>query len=128
MEPVVIVIALALIEYLVLGARVGFVRGRTGLQAPAVTGNEEFERHFRVHYNTLEHLVMFIPGIWFFALYVHVLWAAGIGLVYVVGRAVYAVSYVKDPGSRGTGMLLSVVPCWILVLGALAGAVWSYIA
>jgi glutathione S-transferase len=75
MELVVIVIMLALVEYIVLGARVGFARGRTGLEAPAVTGNEEFERHFRVHYNTIEQLILFIPGIWFFAEYVHVLGA-----------------------------------------------------
>ena len=128
MELVVIVIMLALIEFIVMGARVGFARGRTGVKAPAVTGNEEFERHFRVHYNTLEQLVLFIPAIWFFALYVHALWAAGIGVIYLVGRAVYAVTYVKDPESRGTGMMLSIVPCWILVLGALAGAIWSFIA
>ena len=61
MELVVIVIMLALVEYIVLGARVGFARGRTGLAAPAVTGNEEFERHFRVHYNTIEQLILFVP-------------------------------------------------------------------
>jgi len=38
MELVVIVIMLALLEYFVLGIRVGLARGRTGLEAPAVTG------------------------------------------------------------------------------------------
>ena len=61
MELVVIVIMLALVEYFVLGARVGLARGRTGLEAPAVTGNEEFERYFRVHYNTIEQLILFVP-------------------------------------------------------------------
>ena len=128
MGPVVIVILLAIVEYIVLGGRAGFARGRTGIKAPAVTGNEEFERHFRVHYNTLEQLIIFIPGIWFFAQYVDVLWAAGIGVVYLVGRAIYAISYVKDPESRAPGMMLSVLPCWILVLGALAGVVWPMVS
>ena len=44
MELVVIVIMLALLEYIVLVVRVGSARVRTGLEAPAVTGNEEFER------------------------------------------------------------------------------------
>lgn len=127
MEPVVIVIMLALVEYIILGARVGFARGRTGIEAPAVSGNEEFERHFRVHYNTLEQLILFIPGVWFFGLYVHELGAAGLGVVYLVGRAIYALAYVSNPASRGTGMLLSVIPCWILILGALGGAIWSLI-
>ena len=125
MELVVIVIMLALVEYIVLGARVGFARGRTGLQAPAVTGNDEFERHFRVHYNTIEQLILFIPGIWFFAQYVHILGAVALGLVFIAGRAIFAVSYVKDPATRGVGMMLTVFPCYILVLGALGGAVWT---
>ena len=106
----------------------GFARGRTGLKAPATTGNEEFERHFRVHYNTIEQLILFLPGMWVFGYYVGALWAAGIGVVYLVGRLVYGLSYVKDPDTRGTGMLLSVVPCWILVLGGLCGVIWSMIS
>ena len=51
-----------------------------------------------------------------------------IGLVFVAGRAIYAVSYVKDPATRGTGMMLTVLPCWILVLGSLGGAVWKAIS
>ena len=128
MEYVVIVILLSLIEVIVLGARAGFARGKAGIKPPAVTGDELFERHFRVHYNTLEQMVLFLPGIWFFAEFVHAYWAAGLGLVFIVGRALYAVSYVKDPESRGTGMMLSVVPCWILVLGALAGVIWSLVS
>ncbi len=125
MEPVVIVILLVLIEYIVLGARVGFARGRSGLKAPAVVGNEDFERHFRVHYNTIEQLILFIPGIWFFGQYVHVWGAVAVGLVFLIGRAIYAVSYVKDPDTRSLGMFLSIIPCWILVLGGLGGVIWS---
>ena len=125
MELVVIVIMLALIEYIVLLARVGSARIRTGLAAPAVSGNEEFERHFRVHYNTIEQLILFIPSIWFFAEYVHVLGAVGLGLVFIIGRALYAVNYVKDPASRSLGMMLTILPCYVLVLGALGGAIWT---
>jgi uncharacterized membrane protein YecN with MAPEG domain len=127
LELVVIVIMLALVEYIVLGARVGLARGRTGLKAPAVSGNEEFERYFRVHYNTIEQLILFVPSIWFFAEYVHVLGAVGLGLVFIAGRAIYAVSYVKDPATRGIGMMLTLLPCWILVFGALGGVVWAVI-
>ena len=125
MELVVIVIMLALLEYIVLLARVGSARVRAGLEAPAVTGNEDFERHFRVHYNTIEQLIVFIPSIWFFAKYVHVSGAVGLGLVFIIGRAVYAFTYVKEPATRGVGMMLTVLPCYILVIGALGGAIWS---
>ncbi len=127
MEPVVIVILLAVVEVIVLGLRTGMARGRAGVKAPAVTGDEVFERHFRVHYNTIEQMILFVPGVWFFAEYVSVNWAAGLGLLFVVGRAIYAMSYVKDPERRGAGMMLSVLPCWVLVLGALGGATWSMI-
>ena len=127
MEPVIIVILLAVIEVVVFGMRAGLSRGRADLKAPAVIGNEEFERHFRVHYNTIEQMVVFVPGVWFFGQYVSVHWAAGLGLLFVVGRAIYAISYVKDPETRGAGMILSMLPCWVLVLGALAGATWSLI-
>ena len=126
MELVVIVIMLALLEYIVLVMRVGSARVRTGIEAPAVTGNEEFERHFRVQYNTIEQLILFIPGVWFFAEYIHVLGAVGLGLVFIFGRALYAVNYVKA-ASRSVGMTLTVLPCYVLVLGALGGAGWAAI-
>ena len=125
MEAVVIVMLLALIEFIVFGTQVGLARGRTGVEAPAVTGNEEFERYFRVHYNTMEQLTLFIPGIWFFGQNVHAYAAAGLGVIFLVGRAMYAISYVKEPASRAAGVLLSIIPCYILVLGALCGVAWS---
>ena len=128
MELVVIVMMLALVEFMVFGLQVGMARGRTGVEAPAVAGNEEFERYFRVHYNTMEQLILFIPGVWFFAQTVHVYGAVGLGVVYLIGRAIYAISYVKDPATRTAGTLLSMFPCWILVLGALGGAAWNLIS
>lgn len=127
MELIVIVALLAVIEFIALGARVGLARGRTGVAAPAVTGNDEFERHFRVHYNTLEQLVVFLPGLWAFGTYVDPMWGAAIGAIYLIGRIIYAVSYVKDPATRGTGMLMTVLPCYVLVLGGLAGVIWSMV-
>ena len=125
MEPVVMVILLAAVEVIVFGARAGLARGRNGVKAPAVVGDEEFERYFRVHYNTIEQMILFLPGIWFFAQYVNIAIAVILGILFVFGRLVYAVNYVKDPPSRTLGMLFSIVPCWILVLGALVGVVWS---
>ena len=66
MELVTIVIALALIEYTVFGMLVGKARGKYGIDAPAISGNPIFERYYRVQQNTLEVLVLFIPGMWMF--------------------------------------------------------------
>lgn len=128
MELLTIISMLALIEYIVLGARVGQARGKYQVAAPATTGNEMFERHYRVHYNTLEQLIVFLPSLWVFGYYIGQLWAAGLGVIYLLGRIVYAVSYVKDPARRGPGVLISMLPCWMLVLGALAGACWKLLS
>jgi glutathione S-transferase len=122
MEQVTIVIALALIEYAVFGMLVGRARGKYGIDAPAITGNPIFERYYRVHQNTLENLVLFIPGIIMFARYVSADVAAGLGILFIVGRFLYLRAYVADPKSRSLGFALSYIPALILVIGGLVGA------
>jgi hypothetical protein len=122
MAYVDIVTALALLQFIVFGFRVGGARGKYGIKAPATTGNEVFERYFRVQQNTLELLVAFIPGLYLFAHYFDPLWAAAIGLIYLIGREIYAASYVKDPEKRSAGFGLSSLPTLILIAGGLIGA------
>ena len=117
-----IVTALALLQFVWFGMLVGQARGKYDIKAPAVTGNEIFERHFRVQQNTLELLILFVPGLYLFSHYFNPLWAAGLGVVYLIGRQIYAASYVKDPASRSAGYGLSALPTLILVLGGLVGA------
>ena len=124
MELLAIISMLALIEYIVFGALTGYARGKYGVDAPKTTGHEMFERHFRIHYNTLEQLVVFLPSLWVFGYFVGQLWAAALGVIYLIGRIVYAVLYVREPARRGPGVMLSMLPCWVLVLGGLVGAVW----
>lgn len=123
MELVAIVIALALLEYVVFGALVGRARGLYGVNAPATSGHEVFDRYFRVHYNTMELLVAFVPSVWLFGLYVSPQWGAILGAIYLVGRVLYLRSYVADPAKREFGFGLSVAPIFILLVGALVGAV-----
>jgi glutathione S-transferase len=123
MAYVDIVTALAVLQFIVFGFKVGGARGRYGVKAPAITGNEIFERHFRVQQNTLEQLIVFLPGLYLFSRYFSPLVAAVLGAVYLIGREVYAVSYVKDPAKRGPGYGLTFLPMVILVLGGLFGAV-----
>jgi len=123
MNLVAIVILLAVLEFMIFGYMVGYARGKYGVKAPATSGNEIFERHFRVHYNTLEQLIVFVPSIWFFGQYVSAMWASILGVVYLLGRVLYATSYVKDPAKRSAGFGLSSLPTTALLLGALYGAV-----
>ena len=119
MELVGAVTLLALLQFVVMGIMVGRARGLYGVKAPATTGHEQFERWFRVHYNTLEKLIVFLPSLWLFGYYVGQYYAAGLGGIYLVGRLLYAVTYIRDPATRGLGTLLSDMPMVIMLLGGL---------
>jgi glutathione S-transferase len=117
-----LVIGAALLEYLWFAFAVGKARETYKVQAPATTGNEIFERTFRVQMNTLEQLIMFIPSILIFAHYFDPRIAAAIGAIFVIGRVIYFRSYVRDPKSRSLGFGLSFLPMLVLLVGAVIGA------
>ncbi|HEX3398464.1 MAG TPA: MAPEG family protein [Steroidobacteraceae bacterium] len=123
MAYVDIVTALAVLQFIIFGFRVGAARGRYGVKAPAITGNETFERLFRVQQNTLEQLIAFLPGIYLFSKYFSPLVAAALGVVYLIGRELYAYTYVKDPSKREVGYGMTFLPMVILVVGGLIGAI-----
>lgn len=123
MAWVLIVIVLALLQFYGFGIAVGRARARHGIAAPATTGHPEFERCFRVQMNTLEQLVAFLPAIWLFAQFIDPHWAAGLGVVYLVGRQIYYFSYVKDPKTRSLGFGLTSLPILIMLAGVLYTAV-----
>lgn len=127
MELIAIVTMLAVAQYFYFGGKVGAGRGKYGISAPATTGHETFERLYRVHYHTLEQLMSFIPALWVFGFYVSELYGAIIGLVYLVGRALFSIGYVKEPKSRAIGAIMSGIPCLILIVGGFIGAVSSYL-
>ena len=128
MAYVDIVTALALLQFVWFGIELARARGRYGVKAPAITGNDQFERHFRVQQNTLETLVVFVPSLFLFSRYFNPLWAAGLGVIYLIGRQLYAASYVKDPAKRGAGYALTMLPVLALILGGLIGAVMQIFA
>jgi uncharacterized MAPEG superfamily protein len=122
MAYVDIVTILAVLQFIVFAVKVGSARGRYGIKAPATTGNEIFERIFRVQQNTLELLLCLLPGLYLFGRYWHPAWSAVLGAVYLLGREIYAATYVKDPAKRSLGFALSILPVLILLVGALLGA------
>jgi uncharacterized membrane protein YecN with MAPEG domain len=123
MPYVAIVTVLALIEFFWFGSLVARARSRYGVHAPATTGNEHFERYFRVHMNTMEQLVVFLPVMWVFAAFVSPVWAAAGGAVFIIGRAVYAAAYIDDPRKRSLGFALTALPALLMMLGILIWAV-----
>jgi glutathione S-transferase len=123
MAYVDIVTALALLQFVVFGFKVGRARTRYGIAAPAISGHATFERYFRVQQNTLEQLIVLIPGLYLYSRYFNPAVAAGLGVVYLIGREIYAATYVKDPAKRSLGFGLTFVPLVVLVIGGIVGAV-----
>lgn len=124
MEWVDFIAVLAVIQYLYFGFQVARARDRYGIKAPAISGNDEFERIYRVQANTMEMLVAFLPALYIAADEWSTTLVGLIGLVYLAGRFIYARSYVSNPSSRATGFLLSAVPIMVLLLMALLGVIF----
>jgi glutathione S-transferase len=101
---------------LVLVAR---ARTKYAVVAPAVTGNPQFERCFRVQMNTIEQLVFMFPALWLAAFWVGDLFAAACALVWCIGRVVYGLTYIADPAKRSVGFFLTVTPSFVMW-----GAAW----
>jgi uncharacterized MAPEG superfamily protein len=128
MTWVTLVIVVALAQYLVFALMVARARDTFGVHAPATTGHPMFERYMRVHQNTMEQLVVFIPAIWLFATYMSPNVAALLGAVFIASRALYAVTYLRDPRSRRTGILSSFVVLAVLLAGAAIGALMAFLS
>jgi glutathione S-transferase len=125
MAWVTIVAVLALIQYTAFGMLVGKARMTYKIDAPAVHGDPVFERYYRVHMNTLESLVFFLPALFLFVQYFSPLLGAGLGAVFLIGRQLYFFSYIKDPKSRGAGFALTILPSLFMAIGAVVGAIQS---
>jgi glutathione S-transferase len=120
-------ILLALIVYFALGGVVGKARSTWQVPAPAASGHPEFDKRNRVHLNTLEQLALFLPAIVLAAPVLGDAITAGLGVLWSVGRIVYARGYYRDPMARGPGFGLTLLPTFILIIAAGCGAVATLI-
>jgi glutathione S-transferase len=116
---------LALLVYFWMSLQVGRARGKSGIKPPAMTGDPLLERAVRVHINTLEFLPIFLVSLWLFAVYGNDAVAAALGIVWIVGRVLYATGYMADPAKRSTGFLIQFLACAALLLGAIGRIVFS---
>jgi uncharacterized membrane protein YecN with MAPEG domain len=112
----------ALAVYVFTFMRVATARGQYKVEAPAITGNPDFERVFRVQQNTLEQLVLFLPLLWLFAAIWGDRWAL-IGLAWPVGRLMYAFGYYQAAEKRGMGFAVTALTSFALLIGVVVGAV-----
>ena len=125
---VAIVTLASLLVYFWMVMGVGAARRKSSIDAPTMTGDPGLERAVRIQTNTLEWLPVFLPSLWL----CHIFWqpqdqtgiiVAAIGVVWIVGRILYALGYAKDPSRRELGFMVQLVATAILLFGALGKAV-----
>ena len=123
MDFTYLLILLVLVQYTIFTARVAASRGKYGIEAPKTTGNESWERLFRVQQNTLEQLIIFIPAVLIFGASTTGVWVLIPGVFFLIGRQLYAMEYVKNPQTRTLGMSLTMLANAALLIGGLIGIV-----
>jgi uncharacterized membrane protein YecN with MAPEG domain len=121
MEYIALVTLLLLVQYMAFTMLVGAARGKSGIKAPAVTGDENFERAYRVQMNTMEQLFTTLPALWLSGWYFSPLVAALLGLAFFLGRVLYRAGYVKDPAKRGAGFGIG----FLATVGLIGTALWG---
>jgi glutathione S-transferase len=107
--------------------QVSRARAAYGVKVPAISGNPDFERVFRVQMNTLEWMPIFLPSLWLFAVYVSDPIAAAIGVVWIAGRVLYMVGYSRAVEKRGPGFGIQASACIVLLLGTLGVILWRLV-
>jgi glutathione S-transferase len=122
-----LVTLLAVLFYFVTSAQVARARMKYGVKLPAISGNPDFERVFRVQMNTLEWLPIFLPSLWLFAIYISDVIAAAIGAVWIIGRIVYMVGYFRSVQGRSPGFAIQALATIALWFGAIGAVVWRLV-
>jgi glutathione S-transferase len=113
----------ALLVYLWMTVNVSRARHRFGIPAPIVDGPQDFMSVLRVQLNTVEQLALFLPALWLCAWAFDDRVAAAGGVLWTVGRVLYARAYYRDPKDRALGYGLTVVASFLLMLGAAWGLI-----
>ena len=122
-----LVTCLAIALYFFTSIQVAKARAAFGIKAPAIIGNPDFERVFRVQMNTLEWLPIFLPSLWLFAIYISDPIAAVIGLVWIAGRTLYMTGYSQAAEKRSRGFGIQAMATFALWLGALGAITWRLV-
>jgi uncharacterized membrane protein YecN with MAPEG domain len=131
MQPhswVAIVTLVALLVYVWMALQVTWARRKCGIDAPTMTGDPVLERTIRAQANTLEWLPLFLPSLWLFALYWSDLVATILGVIWIVGRIIYALGYVSAASKREVGFIIQALATAVLLFGALGRVIWILVA
>jgi glutathione S-transferase len=107
--------------YFWTGFMAGWARAKYKVPAPSMDGPLPFQSAQRVQANTLEQLPLVLAPLWLCATWLGDSWAAAGGLLWCVGRVLYALGYYRDPGKREAGFVIGMLACGALAAGAVVG-------
>ncbi len=113
--------------YFYTALEVAKARRTYGIKAPATTGNEAFERVFRVQMNTLEWMPIFLPVLWLSGVYLSDPISGLLGLGWVAGRVLYMRGYSEAANKRGLGFSIQAICAGLLFLCGLAGILRTFV-
>ncbi len=119
---VILTLVVMNIEVMFFGGYAGSLRSKKKIPYPKMTGDDEFERAQRVHYNALEGMplimtVVLLCGIWWPIL------GAAAGWIWIVGRFLYAKGYWAAPEKRVVGAMIFHIGELVGLVGTIAFAV-----
>jgi uncharacterized membrane protein YecN with MAPEG domain len=121
-----LVTVITLIIFFILTANVGRARAKYKVPVPQISGDPDFERVFRVQQNTVEQLILFLPSLWLFSLFVSPIWGAAIGGTWIIGRILYAWGYYQAAEKRKLGFGINALSILVLLLGSLVGIIRAF--
>ena len=113
----------SLLMYIGVFVKAGQTRRVCKIAAPATDGPIEFLVAQRVQTNTVEQLILFLPLLWLCAFVMNDQTAAVLGLIWVIGRIIYALGYYKAPSKRHLGFSISTLAALGLLIGTITGLV-----
>lgn len=107
---------------------VGRARGIHKVPAPQMDGPPAFQRAVRVQANMVEQLILFLPLLWLAAAFGAPVMAAGLGIVWIVGRVMYALGYYQQAEKRHSGFGIAMLAAAGLFILALVGIIRMMVA
>ena len=123
-----LVTCLAILFYFFTSIQVSKARAKFGVKVPAISGNPDFERVFRVQMNTLEWMPIFLPSLWLFAIYISDAVAAALGAgLDRRPHPLFDRLFARPPPSAAAALRIQAGAAIILWLGALGAIVWRLV-
>lgn len=114
-----LVTLLSVLQIFLFSWKASSTRVKHGIEAPQMHGHPDVDRAQRVHLNTMEQIIMFLPSLWLALPVLGDYYTSILGGVWLVGRQLYAHAYWADAAKRGTGMWVTFL-AFIILFGAAA--------